>query len=259
MESAANDGLAFLLFMLPLIFLTKTDPSLWKDWLGKTILYEIGAAGLVGVILGFTVGKIFVKIEAFSRKTETTYFAVSIGLSILALGFGKVIHTDGIFVVFCAGLAFAQQLPRDDLEQEETIQETVDQVFTLPLFIIFGAMLPWSEWYKLGWPLLGLIATIIFLRRLPVLLGIGKSIKTLKDTKEYAFTGWFGPIGIAALFYAILAHLKTGRNDVWTIASATIFASILTYGLSANPLTLWLGHHTSEEEKKANQSGSTGQ
>jgi sodium/hydrogen antiporter len=48
--------------------------------------------------------------------------------------------------------------------------------------------------------------------------------------------GWFGPIGVAALYYASLSV-----GEAWVVGSLIICASILVHGLSVTPLTRLYG------------------
>jgi sodium/hydrogen antiporter len=59
--------------------------------------------------------------------------------------------------------------------------------------------------------------------------------------------GWFGPIGVAALFYANLSVREAGVEEAWVIGSLIICASILVHGLSATPLTRLYGKRTPSE------------
>jgi NhaP-type Na+/H+ or K+/H+ antiporter len=89
---------------------------------------------------------------------------------------------------------------------------------------------------------------ILLLRRLPVLLLIYRYIPHLHSRKDALFLGWFGPIGISALFYALLASREASMQGSWEIASLMIAVSTLAHGLSASPFTSWFGR--GEQERK---------
>jgi NhaP-type Na+/H+ or K+/H+ antiporter len=65
------------------------------------------------------------------------------------------------------------------------------------------------------------------------------------------FNGWFGPIGIAALFYATHAERSTDQPIVWTVASLVIFASIVVHGITATPLCRAFGARSIAEARRA--------
>ena len=64
-----------------------------------------------------------------------------------------------------------------------------------------------------------------------------RNLTPIKTQGDALFIGWFGPIGIAALFYAMLALSKVENGEVWVITSAIITSSILAHGVTATPLT----------------------
>jgi NhaP-type Na+/H+ or K+/H+ antiporter len=66
-------------------------------------------------------------------------------------------------------------------------------------------------------------------------------LPSLRYRREALFNGWFGPIGIAALFYAAEGSQLTGVHLVWTIVSLVVFASIVLHGASATPLLHYYG------------------
>ncbi len=49
--------------------------------------------------------------------------------------------------------------------------------------------------------------------------------------------GWFGPIGIGALFYAMLVLKETPYQVVWEISSFVIFFSTVVHGLTSIPFS----------------------
>lgn len=62
------------------------------------------------------------------------------------------------------------------------------------------------------------------------------------------FNGWFGPIGVSALFYAALVHHETGNETVWPVVSLVVFLSTLVHGISATPLTGAYGRSVGRSE-----------
>jgi sodium/hydrogen antiporter len=51
------------------------------------------------------------------------------------------------------------------------------------------------------------------------------------------FAGWFGPVGIAALYYALHAEKETGNSLVWPLTALIICASVFTHGINAAPFS----------------------
>ncbi|MUG91420.1 sodium:proton antiporter [Scytonema sp. UIC 10036] len=243
-ESAANDGLAYPFVLLPILILTRpTGEALWH-WFGKTLLWEVGGALLVGALIGLAAGKLLKWAERRQTVNKPSFLAYTIALSLVVLGFVKLIGCDGIFAVFAAGIAFDQVVGGQERSEEEGVQEAIDRFFTTNIFLLLGLYLPWQKWLELGWKGMLLVIAVLFLRRLPAVLVLRPFLGKLKKLPDALFIGWFGPIGAAALFYAFLSMRKTGLEEPWVVASLVICASILVHGFTATPLaTLYAKIH----------------
>jgi NhaP-type Na+/H+ or K+/H+ antiporter len=62
-----------------------------------------------------------------------------------------------------------------------------------------------------------------------------------RNRADLAFTGWFGPIGVAALFYGLLARRHTGDDRYWVVAILLVTASVAAHGMTAGLFTLLYG------------------
>ena len=105
------------------------------------------------------------------------------------------------------------------------------------MVVIFGIALPIGAWLYLGWPLLFAAMSVLLLRRPPVLLLLYPLLRRQLKGMDIAYIGWFGPIGVAAIYYASLARSQMHDPLVWYAASAMIFASIMVHGATAAPFT----------------------
>lgn len=234
-ESAANDGLAFAFVLLPLLLLEKTAANAWSEWLLEVVLWQIGGAILFGLLGGWIVGNALQLAEQKSTIDHSSFLAVTLALTIAILGLGELIGTDSILGVFAAGLAFDQVVGGKDRAVESNIQESVNLFFTLPAFVLFGLMIPVDKWLELGWRGVALVVLILLFRRLPVLLLLRPLMPLWRDYKMVITAGYFGPIGISALFYGMMILNRSGHEIAWTAGSLVVCASILGHGLSAAP------------------------
>jgi NhaP-type Na+/H+ or K+/H+ antiporter len=157
------------------------------------------------------------------------------------IGLAKLVRTDGILSVFIAGLTFSLTITRQEREELENVQEGMSELATLPVFLFIGLSLPWDQWWALGWRGVLWAVLILLLRRLPALLLIYRFIPGLGSLKDVLFIGWFGPIGVSALFYALLAARETGMHYFWQIGSLMVAVSTLAHGLTAAPYSSWFG------------------
>ncbi|MEA5627482.1 cation:proton antiporter [Nostoc sp. UHCC 0251] len=240
-ESAANDGLAYPFVLLPILILTKPPQEALLHWLTKTLLWEVGAAVVMGVLIGYLAGRLLRWAETKQTLEKESFLAYTVALSLAVLGLVKLLGSDGILAVFAAGITFDMVVGGRDRAEEENVQEAVDRFFTLYIFVLLGLYLPWQQWFELGWKGLLLVVAILLLRRLPAVLLLRPLLGRLRGVQDALFLGWFGPIGVAALFYAFLSVRQAGVEEPWTIGSLVICASILVHGCTAVPLAKLYG------------------
>ncbi|MBE9200226.1 MULTISPECIES: cation:proton antiporter [unclassified Nodularia (in: cyanobacteria)] len=240
-ESAANDGLAYLFVLLPILILTKPPQEALLHWFTKTLLWEVGAAVVMGALIGYLAGRLLQWAEAKQTLEKQSFLAYTVALSLAVLGLVKLLGSDGILAVFAAGITFDMVVSGRDRAEEENVQEAVDRFFTLYIFVLLGLYLPWQQWFELGWKGLLLLVAILLLRRLPAVLLLRPLLGRLRGMPDALFLGWFGPIGVAAVFYAFLSLRKAGVEEPWIIGSLVICASIVAHGCTAVPFAKLYG------------------
>lgn len=229
-ESGSNDGLGFPFVWLALLLIRHAPAS---EWFAQVLLWEVGGAMIIGGMLGFVAAQLlrWGKSEQIDRSELLIY---SLALSFTILGITRLLVTEGILAVFIGGLVFKNTLHDSELLHEEAdIQEAIGLTFTLAFFALLGMLLPWSRWSDLGWQAIMLVGLILLLRRLPALLLLHKWLLPQHQTKDALFLGWFGPIGVAALFYALMAYHETNNELIWTVTSLIVTVSILVHGATS--------------------------
>jgi NhaP-type Na+/H+ or K+/H+ antiporter len=130
---------------------------------------------------------------------------------------------------------------------EDTLQPTIDLILNMSMFIWLGAVCPWSAFTDssiVPLPRLILLAILILaLRRLPVILSLRPWVRHIHTTRDALFMGFFGPIGVSAIFYyclciEYLATFQGGEAMAGLAASMRvvvwflIMTSVLVHGLS---------------------------
>ena len=245
-EAGINDGVAYLFVFLPLLLLAHPVETAVADWLTRTVLWEI----LGAVALGFGVGMLAGKLEQWESDRgfleETSVFTLTVALTFFVLGTAKLAGTNDILAVFVAAVVYNWQADPQSEEREQRVQEVFDRLFTIPAFVVFGIAIPWEGWAALGWRGPALVVGVLLLRRLPMIFAFRRFVPPLNRPASSLFVGWFGPIGIAAVFYAILAMEHTGTEVIWTAASLVVAGSILVHGIAAVPATHQYGQLVDE-------------
>lgn len=229
-ESGMNDGLAVIFVVVALRLADVHDTR-------YVLLHGFGgvaAAVGLGLGLGLLAGWVRRRVRAAERvfQAESTFPLFTLTFSLFVLGVGDALNIDAILGVFVAGLAYNAMIDEDDREPQSRIEEGVDRVLLLPVFVIFGVALPWSDWLAMDWRLLLFVAGVMLLRRLPFVLATRQPLRM--GRAEAMWLGWFGPIGIAALFYLSHSH-EQGVIDsrVWAAGTLVVAVSTVLHGVTA--------------------------
>jgi NhaP-type Na+/H+ or K+/H+ antiporter len=86
----------------------------------------------------------------------------------------------------------------------------------------------------MGPPVVLLAVAVLLLRRLPVLLLLRRPLRL--GWADAAYLGWFGPVGVSALFYLTLEADSMALPDtVLAAGTMIVVVSTLAHGLTAAP------------------------
>ncbi|PKY41739.1 hypothetical protein RhiirA4_315068 [Rhizophagus irregularis] len=245
-ESAANDGFG-LPFLFLAIYLLQMSPG---TAIGQWFYYIIGYQILVSIIIGFLIGYIARKLLKLAEERKLIdkeiFMTFAIVLALFIMGAVSLIGSDDLLACFIAGNSFTW----DDWFRVETaesyFQDVIDLLLNLAIFVYLGTVIPWSSFNEadLGlsyWRLIVVAILILLFRRLPIVMALLKVIPALKTRREGIFAGWFGPIGVAAIFYAQVAkdHFSETDTDhaharelVIPVTFFLVISSITVHGLS---------------------------
>ncbi|MCF6507406.1 sodium:proton exchanger [Blastococcus sp. MG754426] len=230
LESGANDGLAL---PLVLVAVAVAGPLTVGEALLESLWQVVGAV-LIGVLLGWLGGRALRAGADHGSADPGPELVFTVVLAFAVLGLAGLAHVDGILAVFVCGLAFNAVSTGRERTADVRIDEAVNRFVVLPLFLAFGALLPWAEWRALGWSGVAFAVAVLLLRRPPVVyllrrpLGLGRP--------DAVHLGWFGPIGISALFYLTLESERLQVDPVVLVAgSLVVAASTVVHGLTATP------------------------
>ena len=228
-EAGANDGLAFPLVLLPLVLLQ--DQSLFTHWFLKGILWETIAGIIFGLGFGYLAGKMLHKANNSNALEQKTLLAFSIGVAFAIMGLFELLQLNSIVGVFAAGVVLNSQISKNENFQEERVQESMQRLFTLPVYFFLGLILPFQQWFHIGWMAVVIALLVILLRRIPAVFLVTLFTKDLNEFKEKLIFGWIGPVGVAAIFYAFYTATILNNMIIWEIASLIIFSSTILHGL----------------------------
>lgn len=230
LESGANDGLAL---PLVLVAIALAGPLTIGGALLES-LWQVAGAVAVGAALGWAGGRALRYGDehgATDPGPEALFTAV---LAFAILGLSGLITVDGVLAVFVGGLAFNLVSTGDERTSDVPIDEAVNRFLVLPLFIAVGAVLPWEAWADLGWRGPALAVAVLLLRRLPVILLLRRPLRLGRP--DAVHLGWFGPIGVSALFYLTMEADRLGADPIVLAAGSLVVAvSTVVHGITASP------------------------
>ncbi|PGH23789.1 sodium/hydrogen antiporter [Polytolypa hystricis UAMH7299] len=264
-ESGCNDGMAFPFIYLA-VYIIAYMPDSKKvafHWICFTILYEC----VCGAIFGFAIGYIGRHAIKFAeRKTlidRESFLVFYFVLALFCAGSGSLLGMDDLLIGFAAGVGFSNDGWFTEKTEESHVSNVIDLLLNLTFFVYFGAIIPWQQFNapELGitpWRLVVIAIMVLLFRRIPIMLLLKPVIPDVKTWREALFAGHFGPIGVGAIFAAILtrAELEThstqplsvlpkpGENNymivsiIWPITTFMVISSILVHGSSIAVFTL---------------------
>jgi NhaP-type Na+/H+ or K+/H+ antiporter len=232
LESGANDGLALAVVG---IAVAAVLPGKHLTHALQALAWEVVAGTLIGLAVGLLAGWGLRCATAHRDLGRGPELLFTLLLALATLGVARVAATDGVLAVFVAGLAYNRLVSGSERGVQSGIDEAVNRFAVLPVFILLGSTLPWAELRTFGWPALAFVAGVLLLRR-PVLVLLLARPTGLR-LPDAAFTGWFGPMGVSALFY--LGHsLHEGVGDprLYAAVSLAVAASVVAFGVTQAPL-----------------------
>lgn len=284
-ESGCNDGMAFPFVYLSLYLIQDnlSAKEVTFHWIVYTILYEC----IFGAIYGFLIGylarhgiKYAEKHEMIDRESFLVFYFV---LALWCAGSGSILGVDDLLVGFACGVGFSNDGWFTNKTEEAHVSNVIDLLLNLAYFVYFGTIIPWEQYNdaSLGlsaWRLVVIAIFVIFFRRIPIMMALKPLIPDIKTWREALFAGHFGPIGVGAIFVAIMARGELEHEEpvplgdvptdptlphytlftlVWPIVTFLVISSIIVHGSSVavftlgkriNTLTITMSYTTAPED-----------
>lgn len=265
-ESGCNDGMAFPFIYLSfyLIHYKLEASEVTFHWFCNTILYECIFGCFYGVMIGY-IGRHAIRWadskDLIDRESFLVFYFV---LALFAAGTGATLGTDDLLVGFAAGVGFSNDGWFTEKTEESHVSNVIDLLLNLAYFVYLGSIIPWEQYNNpvIGltpWKLVVIAIFVILFRRIPIVMALKPLIPDVKTWREALFAGHFGPIGVGAIFAAILARaeLETDTTEplavvptdpnsenyavvqiIWPLTTFLVITSILVHGSSIAVFTL---------------------
>lgn len=283
-ESGCNDGMAFpfIYLALYLIHYHLDAKHVAQHWFLNTILYECIWGAVYGVLIGYIARHAIKLAERKGIIDRESFLVFYFVLALFCAGSGSLLGMDDLLVGFAAGVGFSNDGWFTEKTEESHVSNVIDLLLNLTYFVYLGTIIPWDQ-FNSGqhgldaWRLVVIAILVIFFRRIPIMLMLKPIIPDIKTWREALFCGHFGPIGVGAIFVAILARAELETNSttplavlpppedaeyvliytIWPITTFLVITSIVVHGSSIavftlgkriNTLTLTLSYTTGNEK-----------
>ncbi|KAF2806582.1 uncharacterized protein BDZ99DRAFT_490326 [Mytilinidion resinicola] len=264
-ESGCNDGMAFPFIYLAL-YLIRYRPDANKvsfHWFCYTILYECVFGCFYGVMVGYLARRairLAHERDLIDRESFLVFYFV---LALFCAGSGSLLGMDDLLVGFACGVGFSNDGWFLEKTEESHVSNVIDLLINLAFFVYFGTIIPWEQYNSpiIGtspWRLVVLGLLVLFFRRVPIMLVLKPIIPDIKTWREALFAGHFGPIGVGAIFVAIMARAELETESttplavlpeagfehrnilelIWPITTFLVIVSIIVHGSSIAVFTL---------------------
>ncbi|OAA57278.1 Cation/H+ exchanger [Cordyceps fumosorosea ARSEF 2679] len=264
-ESGCNDGMAFPFIYLSLYLIQyhRDAAQVSFHFIVYVILYEC----IFGAVYGFCIGyiarhgiRMAEKYDLIDRESFLVFYFV---VALFCAGSGSILGVDDLLVGFAAGVGFSNDGWFGEKTEESHVSNVIDLLINLAYFVYFGTIIPWEQ-YNSGlfglyaWRLVVIAIFVLLFRRIPIMLALKPFIPDVRNWREALFAGHFGPIGVGAIFVAILARAELEHEEpvplsqlpdpgvenyaliylVWPIVTFLVISSILIHGSSIAVFTL---------------------
>lgn len=150
------------------------------------------------------------------------------------------------FVAGCV-LNWDGQFYAETRRRHDEVNSCIDVLLSYGGFMYIGITIPWDQFQQpettgITWPrLVGLGLLVLFLRRIPALLICYKIMPAVvRSWKEAIFMGYFGPIGVGAIYYLEHTRILFLSQDGLGSSERDLLAA-LTPGTSQPPPLLSSG------------------
>lgn len=251
LESGLNDGICvpiLLVFLTLATTIEATHPlSLTLQLMGE----EIGIGLAVGVTLTLAASHLIGIAERRGWVTNSWRQLTVAALAVSCFAVAQKLGGSGFIAAFAGGLVFGwlcAPIKQPFLLAADGTGDTM----ALMTWVIFGASVIGLGIGEMSWEVMVYaLLSLTLVRMLPVfisLYGLGL------NTQTKLFIGWFGPRGLASVVFIVIVLNESADSPLLTHSGTlamtvvtTVILSILTHGLSANPLVGRVGKSLTSE------------
>ena len=237
-ESGLNDGVCVPLLFAAVAFAELEEAPTFEGEIIVDLVKEVGIAVAAGIAVAFLVGFLVTQSKRRGWLDETWAQVVPLAAAAIAYTATDELGGSGFIAAFVAGLLYGRRVGPTAAHASSRLMEEIGGVLSAVTFFVFGAILIGNGVTDLD------LTTIIYavlsltaVRMVPVALSL---IGSGADRPTMAFTGWFGPRGLATIVFMLTIIEESnlaGTDRIVQVATITVLLSIVAHGASAPWLT----------------------
>ena len=240
-ESGLNDGLALPFVLVGAILASSGVGGSHIGDLSHIILLQITLGPLVGLLLGWGFAKVMSAAQERQLMAEAAGGVAFLTVAFAAYFLSEAIGGNGFIAAFAAGMIFGNTY-KSQIHFISEFMEGVGQLLTILSFFVFGAVLLPDGLAHVNWvPVTIAVFCLTVVRMGPIWLSLSGTGLAMRDK---LFLGWFGPRGLASILFTLIIideYNFAGEKALLACVSMTVFLSIIAHGVSAAPLSKWIG------------------
>jgi NhaP-type Na+/H+ or K+/H+ antiporter len=227
---------------LLLLELALGDLHGWRE-LALGLLQRLGGGVAIGALCGWLLAEALRRIPA--QPAGALRLQLTLGTLFLMFSSCELLLPEsGLPAAVAAGVVVGRRPDTDAAELDELIRQLAQLAITM-LFPLLAADVSWAELSPLGWGGVACVLSLMLLVR-PVAIGLATWGLTF-SLPQRALMSWLAPRGIVTAAVASLFAIRleqagvVGAGRLQGLVFLTILLTVGLQGLSAGPLTRWLG------------------
>jgi len=212
-------------------------PMAMEQWIVEGWLYIIVMSVVIGILLG-AVSMFAIKFGLRKKWIDSESLLLwPMALGLFIIGVCGMLGTDDLLACFVAGnvMNWNGLYLEETEKRHDEVNSCFDVILNFGGFMYIGTIIPWGEFQlpDVTGITVGRLMILGFLvlafRRIPAIFMMYKIMpNVVKDWKEALFMGYFGPIGIGAVFYVEhTRHLFPKPGEATTEEEENLVAAMI--------------------------------
>jgi NhaP-type Na+/H+ or K+/H+ antiporter len=256
-EAGLNDGLAFPFLLLGLAVAEQGATGGLVEWLAWDVVYAIAGGIAIGALGGWAIAEVATRLRERSLLAVELDGWAAVGAVLAIYGCAQIADTYGFLAAFAGGIAFRRRERGHEYAKGVPAgAEMLERVLELGMILFLGSLVTMGGLGVPG-PAGWLLAPVLLLLIRPLSCAVALRAAGM-DRRERLWVGWFGVRGVSSLFYAAAAvqagilAADEAEAVMWTTI-VVVGISIVAHGVTADPVSRWIGVGRSGGEAEATQ------